>query len=462
MTHLVSPSSFRVGKTYPWKSNSINKSALSTNNATTKNGITNLLKFKLRRKRLFVVKSIFILANQQTKINVLFMPRIKLRPKSDNLGSFSKFTLYRSHNWSFYKFNNGVKSYIDERRLKMYRFPRKRHVQINKWIYRRMFRGAISQKYAKNYIVKSGKYSKVKSCSYYYRLNYIKKKRWHKKRKNNFRKGRKFNTKLIRKRKLNFLRKERYKLKLKKRLELNPKLKLKLKLIKRKKFRTRLRNYRINWWRKRLVYNNKHNNFKLSHYLSSVLNERINVRIANVFHYLANKQMIKYRSHQEHFWNRRFRRFRFQYDNYYDIVNSFFVLGLIKNSEHLLLSIIRMMMPRIRKIRRFMYFLDAILKNMPQIQANFSCFRITITGKTQGGTKRTKTFSIGFGHLPYQSLQLEGTTAFVSYPHKFGEFGIKLIMNRTYLKLYKNVTKSWVISKDPSPLAYILEPEKKK
>ena len=98
-------------------------------------------------------------------------------------------------------------------------------------------------------------------------------------------------------------------------------------------------------------------------------------------------------------------------------------------------------MPRIRKIRKFMYFLDAILKNMPQIQANFSCFRITITGKTQGGTKRTKMLTVGFGHLPVQSIKTEGTVAFISYPHKFGEFGLRVIMDRSFHTLYKNTPR---------------------
>ena len=94
-----------------------------------------------------------------------------------------------------------------------------------------------------------------------------------------------------------------------------------------------------------------------------------------------------------------------------------------------------MMLPRIRKIRKFMYFLDAILKNMRQIQHTFSCLRITITGKIRGGTQRTKSMVVGHGHLPYQSLTVEGTTAFISYPHKFGEFGVRLIMSRSFVVL---------------------------
>ena len=105
-------------------------------------------------------------------------------------------------------------------------------------------------------------------------------------------------------------------------------------------------------------------------------------------------------------------------------------MGLVKDSENLALDILRLMMPRIRKIKRFMMFLDSVLKNMPQIVNSFTCFRIVIVGKIRGGTERTKTLSVGFGHLPYQSLTLQGSKGFTSYPHKYGEFGVHFIMSR--------------------------------
>jgi hypothetical protein len=88
-----------------------------------------------------------------------------------------------------------------------------------------------------------------------------------------------------------------------------------------------------------------------------------------------------------------------------------------------------------------MYFIDAVVKNMPQVQANFSCFTIILTGKIQGGTKRTKMLSVGFGYLPFLSIRDEGLTAVNSYAHKFGEFGIKLIMDRSYQKVFKYASK---------------------
>jgi ribosomal protein S3 len=113
-------------------------------------------------------------------------------------------------------------------------------------------------------------------------------------------------------------------------------------------------------------------------------------------------------------------------------VNSFFILTLITGSENVLLDILRMMMPRIRKIRRFMFFLDSVIKHMRQMQVTFGCFKITLTGKIRGGTQRTKTLVVGHGRLPYQSLHIEGASAFVSYRHKFGAFGVKLLFNRAH------------------------------
>jgi hypothetical protein len=88
------------------------------------------------------------------------------------------------------------------------------------------------------------------------------------------------------------------------------------------------------------------------------------------------------------------------------------------------------MLPRVHKIPRLLYLLDAILKHMAQIKNNFSCFRITLTGKIGGGTKRTRTSIIGFGRFPVQSINVNGSTVLTNYTHKFGEFGMKFIMCR--------------------------------
>ena len=65
---------------------------------------------------------------------------------------------------------------------------------------------------------------------------------------------------------------------------------------------------------------------------------------------------------------------------------------------------------------------------MPEIQEKFSVFKISITGKLAGGTKRTKFHSIGYGVLPVQTLSIQTMTNFIAYTHVYGEFGVKFSM----------------------------------
>jgi hypothetical protein len=60
------------------------------------------------------------------------MPKMKIKPKSDGLGSFSKNILYNNYSRKSSRFLYGIKGYTDERRKKNFRFPQKKHVQINK------------------------------------------------------------------------------------------------------------------------------------------------------------------------------------------------------------------------------------------------------------------------------------------------------------------------------------------
>lgn len=361
MTHQVSPTTFRVGKIFLWKNN-INLPNYDLSN------INSLLKHILRRRRLFIIKSTLkiTLKINKIKIHVLFMPRIKTKPRPDSRGNFSKIILYKKLNWTNNSLISTSKNYIDQRRLKIYKMPQQKRFQINRWISRRMFRSS-------NFLPNPGNNKLFK-----------------------FFKNNNFNSYIYRARVLQNLK------------------------------------WGYKWWYKRVQYNRQINLYAISNKTNLIVNKNTSIKLYNIFTFLAYKQIISYKSHQEHLWNKKYRQYRFFYDNYYDIINAFFILTHVKNSENLLLAILRMMMPRIRKIRKFMYFLDAVIKNMPQIQNNFLCLRITITGKIRGGTERTKTLTTGFGYLPYQSLNLEGTTAFISYPHKFGEFGIRLIMSRLF------------------------------
>jgi ribosomal protein S3 len=82
-----------------------------------------------------------------------------------------------------------------------------------------------------------------------------------------------------------------------------------------------------------------------------------------------------------------------------------------------------------------MFFIDNILKNLPSIQNNFSCFIIIVSGKSRGGSKRTNSLFAGYGDIPFHSIFAEVNNAFMPYKHVFGAFGIKMLMNRNLKKL---------------------------
>lgn len=96
-----------------------------------------------------------------------------------------------------------------------------------------------------------------------------------------------------------------------------------------------------------------------------------------------------------------------------------------------MLDVLRNMLETINKIKKFMFFVDAVVKNMPQIRANYTCFRMTFTGKIGGGTRRTKTYTVGYGIIPSASLTTEAFSSFVGYNHVYGAFGVKFIMCRS-------------------------------
>jgi len=442
MSHLVSPTAHRVGKTAPWKSNSIEYSAgayaVKPNAATSKSNINLLLKRLLRRKRLFVVRSTaqYSVRSRQMRVHLLFAPRIKTRPRPDARGKFTRFVFFKEINWGSTRLVKSGRLYVKERRAKVYKMPRQKQRRLNKWLLRRMFRGSVPVKFR-------GKSEMLGRWGSRHRqtwlTEYAGRNRWFRLQRSSLQtKTPKWgwNRPVPAKTWKRWKRweKDSYLDRRKRRglISISGSLSARQLYLRQyvwKKFQF------MKWWRILSSRKRQLNAARLSHRVSSLLKERAQVRVLNAFTYLAAKQMVHYNSHQSHFWHHAYRRYRFYYNNYYDIVNAFWLLGLIKHSETFLLDILRMMMPRIRKIRRFLYFLDAAVKNMPQIKGNFSCFRITLTGKIRGGTKRTKTYTIGFGHLPYNSITSEGSVAFTSYRHKFGEFGLKLIMDRTYPKV---------------------------
>ena len=82
------------------------------------------------------------------------------------------------------------------------------------------------------------------------------------------------------------------------------------------------------------------------------------------------------------------------------------------------------------KYKRFFYFLDKVIKEMPDIREKFSAFRVIITGKLSGGTGRTSVFSVGYGVFPLQGLSEKICFGFGSVYSKYGSFGMRLLTKR--------------------------------
>lgn len=372
MSHLVSPVSHRLGKVVPWHENNI----LDENQVLATRGITNLLKAMLRKRRLFVLRTVVSKNNTDKLIfKVLYLPRIKKRPKPSmfNVGYFKN--LLGGYHQSLDRLNYNtlekMDDYIDDHQDEDYEYTslrrRRKPKIINQWLTLRMKKRA-----------------NPKSIGLYYQpKNY------------NFRTNK-------------FLQEI-----------------LKTKLRLRKKLSRRIK------WRYDARKTHKIKDVKLSTLLSRVFHKDIQIRTRNVWAYLAKKGLSKFRGHQEQFWHEAYRKYRWHYTNYYDIVNSISLIGLIKGSEHLFMQIISMVMPAIYepyKIRRYFRFIDAVIKNNSQIQRQFTIFKLIITGKLAGGSKRTKSMAIGYGRLPVQTLSLETKTLTSSYTHTYGEFGMKLIL----------------------------------
>lgn len=80
------------------------------------------------------------------------------------------------------------------------------------------------------------------------------------------------------------------------------------------------------------------------------------------------------------------------------------------------------------KPKRFFYFIDSLIKHLPNIQDQFHAFRVLITGKLKGGTARTSAFSAGFGVFPRQTLKENIKLEFGDINSKYGAFGVKLLL----------------------------------
>lgn len=79
--------------------------------------------------------------NGRIEHRLLFAPRIKIRPREHNVGSFIRKSLYKPVNLS--TSSNKFKRYADLRKDKIARIRRRNNPKkLNKWLSRRMFRGS--------------------------------------------------------------------------------------------------------------------------------------------------------------------------------------------------------------------------------------------------------------------------------------------------------------------------------
>jgi hypothetical protein len=158
---------------------------------------------------------------------------------------------------------------------------------------------------------------------------------------------------------------------------------------------------------------------------------KVNIKAKNVFNYLILKnKSFRKNTHQDFIWNKKYHYNKKRFAAFYDVVYSLYLLCYMQNAETFVMRMIQYGLIKMhrRKIRpkQFFYFIDAVLKNMPQIRKNFKAFRVVITGKLRGGTSRTKTFSAGYGVMPTQSISRNVRYELGDVRSKYGSFGVKI------------------------------------
>lgn len=400
MVHKVPPFSFRVGKTFVWDSNILAKNNILdfTSGTAFERSIYDACYRIGRKQRLYAIKTAEKSAskNRAIKILMLYMPQIKRRP-ARRRNRFYKLRNYLVRN----RGNAFISLYFFKMRKRMAGFKNKLRfkLHLNRWLTKRMFRG--SKIWHK--IVDMHRFFQKVTTIFRFPLFYFTKLF--------------FNS-------INFPTSE----KVLSRFKRQGGIAL-LNFIQKKFRRVSKPLHMRRKWRKKASEQHRRrvlNTTKFSEKLSKFTKSRVKVKAFNLFLYLNVKGKMKYRTHQAHFWNKRYRYQRFFYAHYYDIINAFLVIGLFDNLR-ILWELMKVTIPFLTKVKRFLFFLNNVTKAMRCIAQKFNCFRIRITGKLGGGTKRTKTFLLGYGTIPYMSIQKKVRAMFISYRHKHGAFGVKFI-----------------------------------
>lgn len=387
MSHVVSPLSYRLGKTFLWNNLSIinfnNKQKLQSKLINTPIGLEESLDKILNKNNYYVVKTTLktnnILGIPQLKL--IYYPLLKKNKKKQ---IYPLYCLYRkilskplNYNKKLEKFIKKI-WYIKKREFKNRFIINKKKIHLNKWFTKQIFRG-----------------SKIKP-RFLQKLLLI----------SNFNVKRNWRNLLLYKKNKN------------------------IKKIKIYNHILKYNNRNLKTWAVSRKY--KLNDKQLSKQLSKRIGIRIQIKTKNIFSYLYKKyRKFTENMHQMHVWNKFYHFHKWRYNSFFDIVNGFYILSSIPNTEKFLIKLVQYGLQNMHKYnlkpKPYFYYIASIVKNMVLLIRKFKAIRFIVTGKLQGGTSRTKIFNIGFGTIPRQSLNQNIQYVYENLHSKYGSFGIKLL-----------------------------------
>lgn len=373
MSHVTNPNGFRVGKTFLWLNNdftTLNTNETSLYNINTSTGIQNTLNSILNRSNYFVIKSSVKIDNlNNINVKCLYYPLFKpiLRNNFFPKYYFQQHILNLPGNCNK-NFKFLIKKLWNIKKVEYnMRFLRnKKKLHFSKWITKLIFKG-----YNKN-------------LQKFLNKNIIKNINWRK----------------------NFLNNK-------------------------KNISYKNKNFKL-WSLPNFKFQNKINNKLLSKQVSKRIGLIVNIKTYNIHSYLFKKNQSNFnpRTHQLHIWLD-YHKNKWYVHSFFDIVNSIVIMSKLTWGENFVTKLVKYSLLRMSKRRiqpkRFFYFLDKILKTMPNLKNKFKSIRFIITGKLRGGTSRTKTFSVGFGSIPRQSIDTNIHYSFDNIHSKYGSYGIKLL-----------------------------------
>jgi len=132
MAHITPQTSFRLGKTFIWHHNALipTKQFPRTivGNVSKTAGIEKLLKYILKKRRIFIVKANLKFCLLQTKyyLHILFLPKIKKSPKKLMRKLVIKTFMHHNFRYLNQNFCSMLSDFAMDRREKIFRFHPKK------------------------------------------------------------------------------------------------------------------------------------------------------------------------------------------------------------------------------------------------------------------------------------------------------------------------------------------------